>query len=44
MAWPTKTYVMIGVDDADVPADAQMCFLLHITAVEPLTAGRLESK
>lgn len=43
MAWVTHNDIFVGVDLADdgVPADARICPLLHVTAVEPLpTVGR----
>ncbi len=40
MAMLTKTSILVGVDVADdgVPAEFKICSLLHVTAVEPLTA------
>jgi len=38
MALLTRTDILVGVDEADdgVPAEFQICSLLHVTAVEPL--------
>ena len=36
----TKTDILVGVDTADdgVPAEFQICSLLHVSAIEPLNA------
>jgi len=41
MAWLTRTSILVGIDQADdgLPAEFRVCSLLHITAVEPLTAA-----
>jgi hypothetical protein len=41
MAWLLKTDLLVGIsdDDDDIPAEFKTCSLLHITAVEPLTAA-----
>jgi hypothetical protein len=40
MALLTKSSLLVGVDLADdgVPADFQICALLHVTAVEPVSS------
>ena len=40
MALLTRTSILVGVDVADdgVPAEFKICSLLHVTAVEPLSA------
>ncbi len=39
MAFLTKTDLLVGIDEQDdgVPAEFQICSLLHVTAVEPLS-------
>src|SRR5207245_41092 len=46
MALLTKRTLYIGIGDlADgIPADAEFCSLLHVTAVEPLRNGRPKKK
>lgn len=40
MAFMTKTNLFIGIDaEEGVAAEARICSLLHITAVEPLSVG-----
>lgn len=41
MAWLTRTAILVGIDEADdgVPAEFKICSLLHVTAVEPLSAS-----
>lgn len=41
MAWLTRTSILVGIDIADdgVPAEFRICSLLHVTAVEPLSAS-----
>jgi len=41
MAFLSRTILFVGVDIAEdgVPAEFRMCSLLHITAVEPLSAA-----
>ena len=41
MAMLTRTDVLVGVDieDDGVPAEFKICSLLHVTAVEPLSAA-----
>jgi len=45
MAWLLKTDLLIGIGDDDdhLPAEFHTCSLLHITAVEPLTAAGAEN-
>jgi len=45
MAWLTKSDLLVGIGDEndEVPAEFKMCSLLHITAVEPLTAATTEN-
>ncbi len=45
MAWPTRTSILVGVDDAEegVPAEFKICSLLHVAAVEPLPSGSRQS-
>jgi hypothetical protein len=39
MALVTKPEILVGIDvEEGVPADFKMCSLLHVTAVEPLSA------
>lgn len=40
MAWLTRTSILVGIDDEDdgVPAEFKICSLLHVTAVEPISA------
>jgi hypothetical protein len=40
-AWLTRTSILVGVDQTDegVPAEFKICSLLHVTAVEPLSAA-----
>jgi hypothetical protein len=46
MAMLTRTDILVGIDIADdgVPAEFDICSLLHVTAIEPLNAAALESK
>jgi hypothetical protein len=39
MAFLTKTDLLVGIDEEDdgIPAEFQICSLLHVTAVEPLS-------
>jgi hypothetical protein len=41
MAWLTRTSILVGIDQTDdgVPAEFKICSLLHVTAVEPLSAA-----
>lgn len=41
MAWLTKTSILVGIDQAEdgIPAEFKICSLLHVTAIEPLTAA-----
>jgi len=41
MAWLTKTSIVVGTGEMDqgVPADHRTCSLLHVTAIEPITAA-----
>ena len=41
MAWLTRTSILVGIDDSQdgVPAEFKICSLLHVTAVEPLSAA-----
>jgi hypothetical protein len=45
MAWLLKTGLLVGIsdDDDDIPAEFKTCSLLHITAIEPLTAATTDS-
>ena len=40
VAFLSRTAIFVGVDVADdgVPAEFRICSLLHVTAIEPLTA------
>ena len=42
MAMLTRSDMLVGVGEADdgVPAEFRICSLLHVTAVEPVTAGQ----
>jgi hypothetical protein len=44
MAWVLKNDLLIGIcdDDDDVPAEFKTCSMLHINAIEPLTAAKTE--
>jgi hypothetical protein len=44
MAWLTRTDILVGVDIAEdgVPAEFDICSLLHVTAIEPLKAQAAE--
>jgi hypothetical protein len=46
MAFLTRSDLLVGIDEADegVPADFKICSLLHITAVEPLSASTSGSR
>jgi hypothetical protein len=46
MAWLTRTDLLVGVGETDegVPAEFDVCSLLHVTAVEPLSATRRRPK
>ena len=46
MAFLTRSDLLVGIDDADegVPADFKICSLLHITAIEPLSASTSGSR
>lgn len=35
-------YVGLGADADEIPADAEICSLLHVTAIEPLRNGKLK--
>lgn len=41
MALLTRTDMLVGIGDSEdgVPAEFRICSLLHITAVEPISAG-----
>ena len=41
MALLTRTSLLVGIDIADdgVPAEFKICSLLHVTAIEPLSAA-----
>lgn len=41
MALLTKTDMLVGVNESEegVPAEFKICSLLHVTAVEPVSAG-----
>jgi hypothetical protein len=41
MALLTRTSILVGIDETDegVPAEFKICSLLHVTAVEPLSAA-----
>ena len=41
MAFLSRTCIFVGVDQADdgIPAEFRICSLLHVTAVEPLSAA-----
>ena len=45
MAMLTRTDLFVGVDAADdgVPASFKICSLLHITAIEPVSASSANS-
>jgi hypothetical protein len=45
MALLTRTDILVGVDVAEdgVPAEFDICSLLHVTAIEPLNAQTAES-
>jgi hypothetical protein len=45
MAWLLKADLLVGIsdDDDDIPAEFKTCSLLHITAIEPLTAATTDS-
>lgn len=40
MAWVTKSDILVGVDieDDGIPAEFKICSMLHVTAVEPISA------
>lgn len=39
MAFVTKSDMLVGIDvDDGIPASFKICSLLHVTAIEPLTA------
>jgi len=46
MAWLTRTDILVGLDIADegLPAEFDICSLLHVTAIEPLKATATEAK
>ena len=46
MAWLTRSDLLVGIDQTedDVPAEFRICSLLHVTAVEPLSTGPVDSK
>jgi hypothetical protein len=46
MAWLTRTSILVGIDEADdgIPAEFKICSLLHVTAVEPLSASAAGTK
>lgn len=41
MALLTKSDILVGIGDTDegVPAEFKICSLLHVTAIEPLSAN-----
>jgi hypothetical protein len=41
MAMLTRTRILVGIDVADdgVPAEFKICSLLHVTAIEPVSAS-----
>lgn len=41
MVFLTRTSILVGIDIADdgVPAEFKICSLLHVTAIEPLSAA-----
>lgn len=40
MAFLSRAAIYVGIDvEDDVPADFRICSLLHVTAVEPLSAA-----
>jgi len=41
MAWLTRSDILVGIDDDNegVPAEFKICSLLHVSAIEPLSAG-----
>jgi hypothetical protein len=41
MAWLTRSDLLVGVGEEEegVPAEFRICSLLHITTIEPITAG-----
>jgi hypothetical protein len=45
MAMPTRTSLLVGIDDSEdgVPAEFKISSLLHVTAVEPLASGSTQS-
>jgi hypothetical protein len=42
----TRTSILVGIDEADdgIPAEFKICSLLHVTAVEPLSASAAGTK
>lgn len=40
MAWVTKSDILVGVDieDDGIPAEFKICSMLHVMAVEPISA------
>lgn len=42
MAWLTRTDILVGIDipDDGVPAEFDICSLLHVTSIEPLKAAK----
>ena len=40
MAWLTRSDILVGVDETEdgVPAEFKICSLLHVTAIEPISA------
>jgi len=41
MAWVTRSDILVGVGETDenIPAEFKICSILHVTAVEPLSAA-----
>ena len=41
MAWLTRTDILVGVGETDegVPAEFRICSLLHVSSIEPVSAG-----
>ena len=46
MAMLTRTDILVGIDVAEdgVPAEFDICSLLHVTSIEPLNPATAESK
>ena len=45
MAFLTRTSIHVGIDIGEdhIPANFKICSLLHVTAIEPLTAASTEA-